>query len=172
MVRINYKYWLCQLIGWGGWALLNLFFVYLFISDVYLKPAEKGHIFFMSLAIESVIFIISTHLLRFTLKKLNWMQLPVRTVIMVFVLGVSFTGLLSYYGSKLIATSTGNSLVQYEKRENLAKAISLERNLGLEGTTYYLSNESDSINSRHIIAIKKTGWFRNDKGNWTFYTHE
>ena len=168
MLKINLRYWLCQVIGWGGWSLLNVFFVYLFVSDVYLKPAEKGRIFFIALLIEFFFFILSTHLLRYALNKLNWMNLPVRQVIMIFIAGVSITGLTVYYGSKLIATSTGNSLVEYEKKENLNKAIALENNLNLAGTTYYLTTNEDSLNSRHILAIKKTGWFRNSNGIWTF----
>ena len=168
MLKINLRYWLCQVIGWGGWSLLNLFFVYFFVSDVYLKPVEKGRIFFTALLIEFLFFILSTHLLRYTLNKLNWMKLPVRTVIMIFIVGVSFTGVCVFYGAKFVAKTTGNSIVEYEKKESLEKAKILENDFNLTGTTYYLTTNEDSLNSRAFQAIKKTGWFRNNNGNWTF----
>lgn len=168
MVKINLRYWICQLIGWGGWSLLNLFFVYLFVSDIYLKPPEKGRIFLTAVLIQFLLFILSTHVLRFILNSMNWMHLPFKKVVMIFIAGVSLTGLTVYYGSKLIAINTGNSLVEYEKKENLNKAIALEYNLNLSGTNYYLTENEDSLNSKPLVAIRKTGWFRNKKGIWEF----
>ena len=168
MLKINLRYWLCQVMAWGGWAMLNLFFAYSFVSDIYLKPPEKARIFFGTLIIEFLFFIFSTHLLRYVLHRLNWMRLPLSKVIMIFITAVALTGLTVYYGSKITAVSTGNSLLEYEKKENLYKAIALEKSLHLEGTTYYLTTNEDSLNSKHIVAIRKTGWFRDHNGEWVF----
>jgi hypothetical protein len=69
-LKIHLKYWLCQIAGWGGWTLINLFFVYLFAHDMYLKPAEKARIFFIALFIEFCWSIFATHLLRLSLKNI------------------------------------------------------------------------------------------------------
>ncbi len=105
-MKINYRYWICQFAGWGGWNLINLFFVYLFVRDIYLTPPEKGRIFLTDLFIEFFWAILATHLLRIVLKKLQWMRLPSKKIIMLFIIGVTLTGLTVYYGSKATAILT------------------------------------------------------------------
>ena len=83
---------------------------------MYLKPPEKSRIFLTDLVIEFVWAIIATHLLRLVLKKIQWMRLPSKKIIMVFILGVCLTGLLSYYGPKTTAKLTNTSLIEYEKK--------------------------------------------------------
>src|SRR5687768_16389270 len=170
MFKLNVRYWVCQVLGWGGWTMINLFFVYFFASDIYLTPPEKRKIFFMFLLIEFAWFIIATHLLRFGLKNIQWMRLPSRKIIMLFIIGVTLTGLLCYYGSKYTALLTHNSLVEYEKKEYLQKAIEREKSLNVAGTQYYLWSKpsgKDSSSYKAITSIKKsTGWYRNKKGEW------
>ncbi|MDE3182817.1 MAG: histidine kinase [Bacteroidota bacterium] len=82
------------------------------------------------------------------------------------------TGLLAYYGAKSTALVTGNSLVQYEKNQNLKEAITKEKDLGLSGTNYYLAqknNPKDSTNYQTVQNIKRTtGWYRNNNGVWKY----
>ena len=69
MRKTTLRYWICQILGWGGWPAINIFFVYLFANDMYLKPAEKKTVFFAILIIEFIWNILATHALRFGLKK-------------------------------------------------------------------------------------------------------
>ena len=170
-MKNNVRYWLCQLLGWGGWTMINVFFVYLFASDMYLKPPGKKEVLFGDLFIVFLWGILSTHLLRFVLKKIQWMRLPSKQVIMLFIVGVTITGLMVFYGSKYTAVITKTSLVEYEKREDLQKAIAREQQLNLAGTNYFADNGilKDSARNMQIQSIKRmTGWFRNAKGNWQY----
>src|ERR1041385_2992514 len=119
MHKTTLRYWICQVLGWGGWTLLNLFFIYLFANEMYFKPGEKRKIFFAVLIIEFLCNILATHSLRFGLKKIQWIKLPTNRVIVLFVGSVILTGLLSYYAAKSVAILTGFSLVEYEKNEDL-----------------------------------------------------
>ncbi|MEJ7672015.1 MAG: histidine kinase [Chitinophagaceae bacterium] len=177
-MKVNVQYWICQIAGWGGWTLINLFFVYWFVADIYLNPADKGRIFLIDLFIYFIWGILATHLLRLVLKKIRWMRLPSKKIIMLFISGVCITGLLSYYGPKTTAMLTNTSLIEYEKNEALGKAITKEKQLNVAGTDYYLSNNNNNLQSNDTskahaaiaaISIKKsTGWFRNDKGQWQY----
>jgi two-component sensor histidine kinase len=172
MQKMTMRYWLCQVLGWGGWSMLNLFFVYLFAQDFYLTTAERRQLFFTSLFIQFVWYILATHLLRFALKKIGWINFATNKVIGVFILGVLLTGLFTYYGAKATAVTTGNSMVQFEKQEDLKQAITREKDKGVAGTTYYLAtkdNPKDSINYSIAQKIKRsTGWYRDVKGNWKY----
>lgn len=172
MHKTTLRYWVCQVLGWGGWTLVNLFFVYLFAQDMYLKPDEKKKIFFAMLFIEFLWFILGTHALRYGLKKIQWIKFSTNRVIVLFILGVTLTGLLSYYGEKFTAMVTGFSLVKYEKKENLNVAKARERALNLAGTQYFITdknNPGDSINFLAVQNIKRnTGWYRDTKGVWQY----
>jgi two-component system, LytTR family, sensor kinase len=170
MLKINLRYWGCQLLGWGGWSLLNLFLISLFVGEVDVKP-EKERIYYNTLVIESLCFIISTHLLRLVLRRINWIHLPSRKVVMLFITSITLTGLLAYYGSKITAQAFDTSLTEYEKKERFDKAVDIEKRLGLVGTTYYLTKPDpvkDSAQYNKIQSIKKTGWTRNKQGVWQY----
>lgn len=172
MQKSTWRYWICQIFGWGGWSLLNLFFVYLFAQDFYLKSGERRRLFFAVLIIQFIWYILSTHLLRFVLKKINWINFSIDKVILFFIAGVTVTGLVSYYGSKYTAAASQNSLVAYEKSQDLQSAIKRERDNGLEGTTYYLAKRGvarDSTNFAIFQKIKQsTGWYRDSSGKWKY----
>jgi signal transduction histidine kinase len=172
MHKTTLRYWICQVLGWGGWTSINLFFVYFFASDMYLKPEGKRKILFGMLLIEFLWFILATHTLRVGLKKIHWIKLSSNRVIALFIIGVSLTGLLCYYGAKYTAMRTGFSLVEYEKKEDLKTALARERSLNLSGTNYFIndrSNPKDSLNYLAAQNIKKsTGWYRNNKGEWQY----
>ncbi len=158
MQKRIYRYWVCQIFGWGGWTLLNLAFFYFLLQDTYWKSAERRHLLLAILFIEFCWYIIATHLLRFVLKKSGWIHFSTDRVIGLFIISVMLTGLLAYYGAKSTALVTGNSLVQYEKQQNLKEAIGKEKTLGLDGTNYYLAkknNLKDSTNYQALQNIKR-----------------
>jgi len=172
MQKTTMRYWLCQLFGWGGWTLLNLSFFYFFLQDAYWKSGKRRELLFAGLFIQFAWYLASTHLLRFILKKTGWIKFSTNKVIGLFIISVLLTGLLAYYGSKSTALVTGTSLVQYDKNQDLQKAISTEKILGLTDTHYYLAdknNPADSLYYSSMVNIKRnTGWFRDPSGNWKY----
>lgn len=169
MSKTTRRYWICQLLGWGGWTSLILFIIVFYASDTYLKPVEKRNIFFGVLIIEFLWNIIATHALRYVLKKINWIVLPLNRVILLFVLSVSLTVLVSYFGAKFTAVITGYSLVEYDKNQDLKSAIAKEKSLNIAGTDYYRNNATNSESYVAAQSIKKsTGWYRDRQGNWKY----
>lgn len=172
MHKTTLRYWICQILGWGGWTLLNLSFFYFFLQDTYWKAGERRNLLFAILFIQFAWYIAATHLLRFFLKKTGWIKFSLNKVIGLFIVSVLLTGLLSYYGSKTTAIVSGRSLVEFEKNENLKVANSKEKALGLAGTQYYLADKNpvkDSLNYAAAENIKKsTGWYRDTSGKWQF----
>ena len=172
MRKLNLRYWFCQLLGWGGWGLLNIFLAYQFASDIYLTTEEKKNIFFSVMAIEFIWGILATHLLRLVLKRLNWMRFSIGHVVLMFVIGVGTTGLIQYYGAKETAHLSGKSLYDYVNNEHLVKAQKIEKDSGLANTDYYLNKKlatGDSSAYKLSLKIKKsTGWQRDNKGKWKF----
>lgn len=152
--------------------MLSVVTVYLFAADMYLKPEEKREIFLTSLFFEFFWFIAATHLLRFVLKKIGWMKFSSNKVMILFIAGVIFTGIVSYYGSKATAVVTKTSLVDYEKKQHLNQAIARENQLNLAGTKYYLANENNPADADNYVAAesikKSTGWYRDNKGGWQY----
>jgi len=156
-------------LGWGGWTSLTLFVVVFYASNSYLKPVEKRNIFFGVLLIELSWNILSTHVLRTVLRKVRWIKLPTRRVILLFLLSVFLTGLLSYYGARTTARLTGLSLVQYDQKQDLKAAMDKEQELHVAGTDYYLNKQPTSEAYLAAQNIKKnTGWYRNTKGAWQY----
>jgi signal transduction histidine kinase len=172
MHKTALRYWICQVLGWGGWTSLSLIIVYVYASDMYLKPDEKKKIFFAVLLIEFLWFILATHALRLGLKKIQWIKLSSNRVIALFIIGVTLTGLLSYYGAKYIAMLTGFSLVQYEKNADLKVAIEREKTLNLAGTSYFINDKNNPKDSAYYLATqnikRSTGWYRNNNGQWQY----
>jgi two-component sensor histidine kinase len=169
MHKTTMRYWICQVLGWGGWSVLNFFFVYFFAPDMYLTPPEKRRIFFAVLIIEFTWNILATHSLRYILKKTGWIKLSTSRVILLFLVSVMLTGLLSYYGAKSTALITGTSLVEYEKKEDLKTAIAKEQSFNLAGTTYFKNNSKNSVEYQAAENIRRnTGWYRDNNGNWQY----
>jgi len=172
MRKSTLRYWVCQILGWGGWTFLSFIIIYLFVSDIYLKPDEKKRIFLAVLLIEFLCNLFATHVLRYGLKRIQWIRFSTNRVIILFIVSVTLTGLLSYYGAKYTAKLTGFSLVQYEKSADLKMAIAREKALNLAGTRYYINdknNPKDSISYLAAQNIKRsTGWYRNISGEWQY----
>ena len=172
MSKINIRYWLCQVLGWGGWIMLNIFLAYQFASDYYLSSEEKKNVFFTAMGIEFIWCILSTHLLRTILKKINWIRFSIDKVVLLFIISVVSTGFLQYYGAKQTAHFTGSSFDEYQIRERLAKAEGMEKEAGIVNTDYYLFKKlanGDSSELTTSLKIKKsTGWQRDKNGKWQF----
>ena len=169
MRKTTVRYWICQILGWGGWVLVNLFFAYLFASDMWLKPEEKKHIFYGVLIIEFLSAIIVTHILRYVLKKINWIKFSTQKVIGLFVVAVTISGLVNYYGERMAGKLSGFSLIDYQKKDGLKQAVAKEKQLQLAGTDYFKNNNEDSATINAIQSIKKnTGWYRNHDGVWQY----
>lgn len=170
MQKTTTRYWLCQLLGWGGWTLFNFFFFYFFLQGIY--SGKRRELLFIQFFVQFFWYIASTHLLRFFLKKTGWIKFSTNKVIALFIVGVSFTGLLAYYGSKTTAIATKTSIVQYDKKQNLKQAIASEKSLGLTDTHYYLAdknNPKDSLSYSSFTDIRNnTGWYRNNAGKWNY----
>lgn len=169
MKKSNLRYWIFQLLGWGGWTLMNLSFFYLFNS--WLLKGDRGKLFLLILLTQFVWYILATHLLRIVLHKISWIQLPMNKVFLVFISGVLITGLVSYYGAKLTVEATNISLSNYDKQMALKKAKSMEKELNLTGEYYkqLYGTVTDSTLYKTAIKIRQnTGWSRDDTGKWKY----
>ncbi len=164
------QYWLCQVLGWGGWILINIFFVYLFAPEYYFT-GQVGRLFATVLLIEFLWYILATHALRLVLKRISWLQFSFRRMIVLFVCGVAVTGFISYYGAKTTAVVTNNSLAQYEKFQALDNAKSMEKSQELSPGYYTrlggtITDSTDYKKAKKIRNI--TGWYRDTKGEWKY----
>ena len=172
MFKTKGRYWLCQIAGWGGWGLINLFFAYQFASDYYLNPEAKRNLFFIALLIDFVTCVGLTHLLRMVLKRIQWMRFSFTRVLNMFLISTISVGLLAYYGTKFIAEGSGWSLEQYDRQERKEKAIVMEKEMQLTGTAYYNYELNNTVDSSKYIAFSKikktTGWYRNTKSEWKY----
>ena len=172
MRKINLRYWLCQVLGWGGWTLLNIFIAYQFAREIFLTPEDKKNIFFIDMGIEFFWAIFTTHLLRLVLLKLNWMRFSNDKVVLMFIISVGSVGFLQYYGAKETAHLTGNSLYEYINKENRNTAERMEKEAGLANSDYYTFRNlagGDSSGYKLSVKIKKlTGWHRDNKGGWKY----
>lgn len=163
------QYWILQFVGWGGWMLLNVFFVYFFGQEF--LQGERGRVFITVLLIQFSWYIFATHLLRSVLIRISWIQLPMNRIIPVFIAGVLFTGMAAYYGSKATAKLTNNSLAEFEKRAALERAITLEKMNNLS-TDYYKHLDGPSADSTAVAIAARikqgTGWQRDELGKWMY----
>ncbi len=166
------KYWICQLSGWGSLFLLTLFVTYNYGPENYLTPNIKRNLFFYSLFSAFICLIFSTHLLRLILKKLNWLSFTSSKILLMFIVGAAITSLISFYGAELIKKIPGNTFEKYETNERKEKAISMENDMSLAATDYYLYEKNDvldSIKYKAFVKIKKaTSWYKDKNNKWQF----
>ncbi len=166
------KYWICQLSGWGALILLTLFVTYSFGPENYLTPNIKRNLFFYALFCAFICLIFSTHLLRLVLKKLNWLSFTSSKILLMFIVGAAITSFVSYYGAELIEKIPGNTFEKYEINERKEKAISMENDMSLTTTDYYLyekNNVLDSVKYKAFVKIKNaTSWYKDKNGKWQF----
>ncbi|MCY7292876.1 MAG: histidine kinase, partial [Ferruginibacter sp.] len=166
------RYWICQIAGWGGWLLLQVFVAYQFAPESILTPEIKRNLFFFALFVDFVCFIAVTHSLRFVLKKLKWLSFSPEKIFITFIVGILVTAILSFYSSQLLLELPGITFEKYEINERKDKAILMEKENRVAGTSYYLYENNgvlDSSKYTAVIKIKKaTGWYRDKNNNWKF----
>ena len=170
MRKMNIRYWLCQITGWGVWGLILLYFNFVVFGDRFKEQGGQKQ-FLISLCILLVSGILATHLLRFIIKKTNWLKFSFNRIFFMFIISVGATGTLLYYGSDYIEARSGYSYETYYNKQKLDKAVKMEKQFGLDSLAYYKINtfSKDTSVKKGISEIKKaTGWTRNKKGEWVF----
>lgn len=170
MKNTTFRYWLCQLLGWGGWMVLNLSFVYFFARNFYFV-GERGRLFVIVSLIQFFWFILATHLLRLILKKTSWIQASSNKIILIFIVSVLATGLLGYYGSRITTRTAKVSLSEFEKKEAKKRAAEMEKNMQLPADYYQklAAPPVDSTVYKKVLRIKNnTGWYRDETGVWKY----
>ncbi|MEO6541546.1 MAG: histidine kinase, partial [Ferruginibacter sp.] len=170
MSKTNIRYWLCQFTGWGVWGLILLYFNFVVFGDRFKEQGGQKE-YLISLAILLVSGILTTHLLRFIIKKTNWLKFSFNRIFFMFIVAVGATGTLLYYGSNYIESRSGYSYDTYYTNQKLEKAVKMEKQFGLDSIAYYKDNTFINDNSikKGISEIKKaTGWVRNKKGSWVY----
>ena len=170
MGKMNTRYWLCQITGWGVWGLILLYFNFVVFGDRFKEQGGQKE-YLISLAILLVSGILTTHLLRFIIKKTNWLKFSFNRIFYMFIISVGATGTLLYYGSNYIEARSGYSYDNYYNNQKLMKAVKLEKQVGMDSVAYYSINtfSKDTSVQKGISEIKKTtGWARNKKGEWLY----
>ncbi len=170
MHKTNVRYWLCQLTGWGVWGLILLYFNFVVFGDRFKEQGGQKE-YVVSLSILLVSGILTTHLLRFIIKKTNWLKFSFNRIFFMFILSVGATGTILYFGSNYIEARSGYSYDKYYTNQKLEKAIKMESQFGMDSLAYYKVNlfSKDSTIKKGISEIKKTtGWVRNKNGEWVY----
>jgi two-component system, LytTR family, sensor kinase len=170
MSKRNIRYWLCQLTGWGVWGLILLYFNFVVFGDMFKEQGGQKE-YLISLSIMLMSGVLSTHLLRFIIKKTNWLKFSFDKILVMFIIAVGATGTLLYYGSNYLERISGYSYDDHVNNKRLGKARKMEAQFGLDSIPYYkdTSYTKDSSVRKGVFEIKKaTGWSRNKKGDWVF----
>src|SRR5205085_6336174 len=121
MFKTSGRYWFCQFAGWGGWALINLFFAYQFASDIYLHPDTKRNLFFFALFLDLFWSVLLTHLLRMVLKRIHWMKFSFAKVATLFLVATISVTFLEFYAFEASSNMSGLSFEQYINNERKDK---------------------------------------------------
>jgi len=170
MSKSNIRYWLCQVTGWGVWGLILVYFNFVVFGDRFKEQGGQEE-YLVSLTILLVSGILTTHLLRFIIKKTNWLKFSFNRIFYMFIISVGATGTLLYYGSNYIESRSGYSYDAYFTNQKLEKANKMEKEFGLDLIAYYKDNafNRDTSVRKGISEIKKaTGWARNKRGEWVY----
>jgi two-component system LytT family sensor kinase len=169
MGKINVRYWLCQVVGWGVFGLIHIFFNLVVFREQFEQHGGKNE-YLISLVILVLSGIISTHILRTIVKKTNWLKFSFNKLLIAFVVGIVATALLFSYGSNAIESRTNYSFDAYIQKYKLDRAKKLEANAELDKTPYYLNSPvKDSLIVKTVSDIRKnTGWYRNNQGVWKY----
>lgn len=169
----NLRYWICQLIGWGGWSILYLLFTYEFAYTNNWQDIEIRRLFLIDLLVNFIFFILLTHLFRIFLKKRNWMQFVRVKLILLFLVGSATLTFVHSWVTQKVPYVLKISLREERKQKLLKDARAFEKKLEVAGTTYYLvSSGQDSASLARQKAFsqikRQTGWYRNEAGEWRF----
>jgi hypothetical protein len=166
MSRISQRYWLCQILGWGVWGLITMYFNLVVFGDRFKELGGKNE-FLISLLISLVLGIIVTHLLKTFITKNNWLKFSYNKIVLLFIIGVASSGIILFYGDRIIEHSTDYSYDRYLQDKKLEKAKRMEIQYGL-AANYYLNEAKDPTISNIANEIKNsTAWYRDENGEWT-----
>jgi len=169
MGKVNVRYWLFQVLGWGIFGLIHTYFNLGVFGEQFAQHGGQKE-YLISLSIFLVSGIICTHLLRIVVKKTNWLKFSLNKIWGVFVIGIGATGLLLFYGGNAVEHATPYSFDHYIQQNKFERAKKAEVNAGLDKIAYYgASPLKDSLSLKTISDIKKnTGWYRNTRGEWKY----
>ncbi|MGC4100150.1 sensor histidine kinase [Ferruginibacter sp.] len=169
MGKTNIRYWLCQVLGWGIFGLIHIYFNLGVFREQFAQHGGQDE-YLISLGIYLVSGIICTHILRTVIKNTNWLKFSLNKIWLVFIISIGATGLLLFYGGNAIEHNTPYSFDKYIQNNKLERAKKAEANAGLDKVAYYSSSPvRDSLSLKAISDIKKnTGWYRNSQGVWKY----
>lgn len=170
MSKINIRYWLCQLLGWGVWGVIIIYFNLVVFADRFEEQGGRKE-FLISLLAFLVLGILSTHVLRSIITKTNWLKYSFNNILILFILGVGASGILLFLGEKAWDTYSPYSQENFIREQRLEKAKKIEENAGLNKIAYYSNSKlvTDTARLKVISEIKKnTWWHRNKSGDWKY----
>lgn len=123
------RYWLFQLAGWGTFAFINTFFAYSFDK---LSDSQDYEVFFGRLSIFVVLGLLSTHLMRFVIIRLNTLQKAFDKQILQFlIITFAFSIFASFFDMEFLARF---GWLNRSEREYLGKNFFL---LVMSGAFYF-----------------------------------
>ncbi len=180
MKIVNWRYWLCQICGWGIWCLFGLYLTFIVYEDSFknlYSNSDKEYAvaqqkYLYALLITFITAIAVTHVLRFILKKIDWLKYNFNNLLFIFLIGAISAGFAFYFFSDVVEKKLHVSLDVFKSEIRLTQAKEAEINLGLNEIDYYSTkNIALTDNQKNgIVNIKKNiGWARNNKGEW-YYT--
>ena len=169
MGKVNIRYWLCQLLGWGVFGLIHAYLNLVMLSERFSQHGGQREYVF-SLGIYLVSGIIATHILRTVAKKMHWLRFSFTRFFFLFIIGCAGTSVIMFYLSDELEKATPYSFDQYIQNYKLEKAKEAESKAGLDKVAYYSTSPlKDSLSIKAISDIKKsTGWYRNSQGEWKY----
>lgn len=169
MGKINIRYWLCQILGWGVFGLIHVYFNLVVFREQFSQHGGENE-YLVSLGIYVVSGILATHILRTVAKRTHWLRFSFNRFFFLFIIGSVATSLILYYGGDALEKSTPYSFEKYIQNYKLDKAKQAEAKAGLDKLPYFSTAPlKDSVNLKTISDIKKsTGWYRNSKGEWKY----
>jgi len=169
MAKINVRYWLCQILGWGVFGLIHVYFNLVVFREQFDQHGGKNE-YLISLGIFLVSGILTTHILRTVAKKTHWLKFSFNKFFVLFITGIVTAALILFYGGEAIEKNTSYSFDDYIQNYKLEKAKKSESNAGLDKIAYYSTAPlKDSLTLKTISDIRKsTGWYRNSKGEWKY----
>jgi two-component sensor histidine kinase len=179
MKSTNWRYWLCQVLGWGVWGAFGMYLTFVVYKEsfenMYSTTPEQLEIatkkYYYSFFITFICAILITHLLRFGLKKMDWLKYSFNNLLLIFLFSSILVGFFLYYVSNTAEEKLNVSLDKHRKELKLEVAKKIEKDAGLDVTNYYTGNTKDlSAHQQELIGTikKNTAWSKNIKGEWVY----
>ena len=130
MAKMKLRYWLCQLLGWGVWGIIIIYFNLVVFADRFEEQGGKKE-FLISLLAFLVFGILSTHVLRTIITKTNWLKYSFNNIFILFIAGVGASGMLLFLGEKAWDNYSPYSQERFIREQRLDKAKKIEKSEGL-----------------------------------------